>query len=229
MLGQYHVEIVQQALGEQFDAADLAVIAAGNLSLDGIAGQIGHPEYHFDDSAFAAGQAFIERQRQATVEATQRRDRPAALTAFGRLTHTRQDFYAHSDWVRRWADRQGGVEHCLPAETPLCLDPLAEPGLTSGRSAIIVYLLHRLPLIGPLCRRLYLPPDSHEAMNLDDPGRGPLFALAMAAAVAHTRLELAQTISALHTDGGPAAVAFFAPRCDNAAHMSAGTQSATKL
>ena len=211
MWGKYHTEIVQTALGAHFSAADIEIITAANLGLDVLAGQIGHPEYHFDDSAFAAGEAFIGQQRQAVVDAVLRGDRAAALAAFGRLTHARQDFYAHSNWVRRWAESQGGVEHCQPAATPLCLDPRTVPGLISGNNLLFVYILHRLPLLGPLFKRLYMPPQSHEAMNLDHPGRGPLFPLAMAAAAAHTRMELTQTVAALQTAGGPGAVAFFAP------------------
>ena len=214
MQGKYHTEIVQTALGAQFSPADIEIITAANLGLDVLAGQIGHPEYHFDDSAFAAGEAFIRRQRQAVVDAVLRGDRAAALAAFGRLTHTRQDFYAHSDWLRRWAESQGGVEHCQPDAAPLCLDPLGVPGLISGRSSIFLYILHHLPLLGPLFKRLYLPPDSHEVMNLDHHGRGPLFALAMAAATAHTRRELQQTLAALESAGGAAAATFFAPPRD---------------
>ena len=211
MLGKFHTEIVQVALGAQFSAADLKIIIAANLGLDVLAGQIGHPEYHFDDSAFAAGEAFIRRQRQAVVEAVQRGERARALAAFGRLTHVRQDFYAHSTWVSRWVENQGGVAHCRPHETPLCLDPVTAPGLISGRSSLLLYALHRLPLLGPLCTRLFMPPDSHEAMNLDHPGRGPLFPFALAAATAHTRLELTQTVAALREAGGEAAVVFFTP------------------
>ncbi len=211
MLGKYHVEIVHTALGAHFSPADIEMITAANLGLDVLAGQIGHPEYHFDDSAFAAGEAFIRQQRQAVVDAVRRGDRAAALAAFGRLTHTRQDFYAHSNWVRRWVESQGGVEHCQPDATPLCLDPVAVPGLISGRSSIFLYIVHHLPLLGPLFKRLYMPPQSHEAMNLDHPGRGPLFAFALAAAIAHTRLEWTQTMAALESAGGAAAAAFFAP------------------
>lgn len=210
MLGKYHAEIVHTALGAHFSPADIEMITAANLRLDVLAGQIGHPEYHFDDSAFAAGEAFIRQQRQAVVDAVRRGDRAAALAAFGRLTHTRQDFYAHSNWVRRWVESQGGVEHCQPGATPLCLDPVPVPGLISGRSSIFLYIVHHLPLLGPLFKRLYMPPQSHEAMNLDHPGRGPLFAFAMAAAIAHTRLEWTQTMAALESAGGAAAAAFFA-------------------
>mgnify|MGYP003381673539 CR=1 FL=1 len=36
---------------DSFSAADIEIITAANLGLDVLAGQIGHPEYHFDDSA----------------------------------------------------------------------------------------------------------------------------------------------------------------------------------
>lgn len=46
------------------------------------------------------------------------------------------------------------------------------------------------PLYGRRHRRYRLPVNDHEAMNLDNPGRGPLFPFAAAAAVEHNRWEL---------------------------------------
>jgi len=42
-------------------------------------------------------------------------------------------------------------------------------------------------------------------MNLDNPGRGPLFPFALAAAVKHSRLELEMLLRMLHGKGGIAA------------------------
>ncbi|MFO7680242.1 MAG: hypothetical protein R6X34_09345, partial [Chloroflexota bacterium] len=110
--------------------------------------------------------------------------------AFGRLLHARQDFYAHANWVRLWLEKQDGSIIPSPDDIPLCLDPSTEPALVSGYGSIPLYLLYRIPLLGPFIKRRYLPPDSHEAMNLDSPKQGPLFPYALSAATRHTQLEL---------------------------------------
>ncbi len=209
MKAQYHRQMLQTVLGPLVSAADLAVITAANLRQDGLRGQL-RPEYHFDTSCFAAGEGYIAGQRQQIITAvTANGDRRAALAAFGRLLHARQDFYAHANWVALWVAECGGVTAVHPEDTPLCLDPTAVPNLISGRASIPLYVLYRIPVLGPLARRLYFPPDTHEAMNLDHPGRGPLFAFAMAAATRHTQVELDVVLAELRQVGGETAVNHF--------------------
>jgi hypothetical protein len=188
MEAKYHRQMLVQVLQPHFNQSDLNLIIRANLRQDRPLGQL-HPEYHFDNSAFAAGEAFIRQQRQLALAAYAANQRQAALAAFGRLLHARQDFYAHSNWVRLWAEQQDNFAACSPDDTPLCLDPLAEPDMVSGYGSIPLYLLYRIPLLGPFIKRRYLPPDSHEAMNLDSPKQGPLFPYALSAATRHTRLE----------------------------------------
>jgi len=209
MHAHYHRQMLQEVLAPHFSPADLETITQANLGQDSLLGLL-RPIYHFDDSAFAASEAYIVRQRQTAVAAIiAQPDRPAALQAFGRLLHGRQDFYAHANWVSRWVETQGGPDHCHPEDIPICPDPTAVPGLISGRAAIPLYLLYRVPLLGPLVRRYYFPPDTHDAMNLDDPGRGPLFPFAIAAAVKHTQVELDLLLEALREAGGETAVTAF--------------------
>lgn len=52
MLTQYHIEICQGALVSKFSGRALSTIIEANIAQDDLPGQIGHPEYHFDDSAF---------------------------------------------------------------------------------------------------------------------------------------------------------------------------------
>jgi hypothetical protein len=210
MDARYHVQITRQALAGRFGEATMQAIVRANLRQDRLATLVGHPEIHFDDSAFAEGEAYIAGQRRRAVEAlVERDDRPAALAAFGRLLHGRQDFYAHSNWVQLWVDNHGGIARCAPDQVEICVDPLIVPQLISGVGSVRDFILVRLPLLGGWAMRHLVPPDSHEAMNLDHPGRGPLFPYAMAAAVKHTRLELDLLLSLLRECGGePAAQRF---------------------
>jgi len=206
MEAQYHRQMIQEVLAAHFSTADLKTITRANLGQDSLWGLL-HPAYHFDDSLFAKGEAYIAGQRQTAVTAiTTRQERTAALQALGRLLHTRQDFYAHSNWVPRWAEAHGGPGQCRPEDIAICPDATAVPGLISGTSSIHLYVLYRVPLLGPLLKRVYFPPYTHEAMNLDYPGRGPLFPFALAAATKHTQVELDLLLAELQAKGGETAV-----------------------
>ncbi len=205
MDARYHVEITRQALAGQFDEAAMNVIIRANLGQDKLANLLGRPEIHFDACAFAAGEAYSAVQRsQAVTALVDRNDRPAALAAFGRLLHGRQDFYAHSNWAALWVQKHGGLERCAPEQIEPCLEPLAVDGLISGQGSVVHFLACRVPLYGRWHRRHLLPADDHEAMNLDNPDRGPLFPFAMAAATKHSRLELDRILSMLREGGGNA-------------------------
>jgi len=105
MLTRYHVEICQRALSDAFHPTALEVLITANVAQDDLRGQIGHPEYHFDDSAFDAGYAYMEAQRRLVQDSLEMGDEPAAWRAFGRLTHAAQDFYAHSNYLALWLAR----------------------------------------------------------------------------------------------------------------------------
>lgn len=203
MDARYHVQITRQAMAGRFDEAALQAIVRANLRQDRLVNLLGHPEIHFDGSAFAEGEAYIaEQRRQAVAALVERDDRPAALAAFGRLLHGRQDFYAHSNWVALWSDSRSGVAPCAPDQVEICPNPLLVPQLISGVGSVRDFVLVRLPLLGRLARRHLIAANSHETMNLDHPGRGPLFPFAMAAAVKHSRLELDLLLNLLHAAGG---------------------------
>ncbi len=204
-----HVRITTEALRDRFQPGSLPLIIRANLAQDRLTNLVGHPEIHFDDSAFAASERYVEQQRQLAVQAISRRDRRAALHAFGRLLHGRQDFYAHSNWAARWVEQQGGLAQCRPEDIDLCPDPRAVPGLISGTGSAWHFLAVHVPLYGRLHRRFFLPANSHEAMNLDDSSRGPLFPFAVAAAIKHTRLELELLLALIDQAAGADAVALF--------------------
>ena len=116
MLQKYHVEILQQALDGTFSPAALAKITAANLYQDRISAQFGHDEYHFDNNAFEKSHAYIEEQRALVISSLQREDNASAWSAFGRLTHTVQDFYAHSNYIDLWLSRHSNGTHPDPSE-----------------------------------------------------------------------------------------------------------------
>jgi hypothetical protein len=106
-------------------------------------------------------------------------------------------------------ERHGGLERCRPEQVEICTDPLAESRLRSGTASPLLFLLYRIPLLGKLIKRLYFPPTTHDAMNLDHPGRGPLFPFVLAAAVKHSHWEFEQLVPAIAAAGGQEAVALF--------------------
>lgn len=208
MEGKYHRHMLHEVLSAHFNQADLATITRANLHQDWPLGQL-HPEYHFDSSTFAEGETYISQQRQIVLDSLTAHNRDEALSALGQLLHARQDFYAHSNWVRLQVAQQGDLNTCTPEAIALCLDPLAEDNLVSGTGNIPRYLLYRIPLLGSFTKRFYLPPDSHEAMNLDSPKQGVLFTYALSAATRHTQFEFESLLAEMAEDGGETAVAYF--------------------
>lgn len=204
MQARYHVQITRAAVGERFTETDFRRIVRANLGQDRLANLVFHPELHFDGGALREAQAYISQQRRLAARSLlTNHDRAGALAAFGRLTHTRQDFYAHSNWTALWVAQHGGLDRVIPEQIEVCPDPLAVPGLISGNASVFHFLACRIPLYGRWHMRHLTPPDDHEAMNLDYPGRGPLFAFAVAAATKHTAVELESLLHMLERDGGP--------------------------
>lgn len=192
MLQSYHRQICQQALESFFGPRALEAIIAANLGQDALRNQFGHPEYHFDDNAFQAGNDYIASQRRIVLDTLQSgADAALAWQAFGRLTHTAQDFYAHSNYIRLWANSYPAGELPEPAQVgALVPEILRHPQLQSGKVYLWDWLAFIPGLYSLACR--LLPEDSHTHMNLDHPGRGPLFPYALAAAVKRTRSEYEQ-------------------------------------
>lgn len=181
MLTPYHLEILQKSLGKRVSPRALEAISAANIAQDNLRGQFGHDEYHFDNNAFEASYAYIEENRALIQPALAVGDVDAAWAAFGRLTHTAHDFYAHSNYLHLWF-AQFDEENAPPVAEVAHADPtfLQHPELCSGK---INYLWELLYLIFGRRIRAYLPHESHAYMNLDTPAQGPLFDYAIAAAI----------------------------------------------
>jgi len=201
MLKTYHTEICQRALGAIFSPKALTEIITSNLAQDGLLGQIGHPEFHFDDNAFHASYAYMDRQYQIVLDTIKsgkgslstisKIDMTPAWKAFGRLTHAGQDFYAHSNYISLWVDSHNPTELPPPGDVEAFQSEiLNHPDLCSGN----VYFWDWLAFIPGLHGLAYhiLPPDSHTHMNLDSPKQGPLFSYAIEAAIRHTSIAFEQ-------------------------------------
>ena len=200
MLPWYHAEITRRAIKDMFSAAALEKIVWANLYQDRLTAQIGHDEFHFDNNAFERSYAYIDEQRGLVLSALRLKDALSAWLAFGRLTHTVQDFYAHSNYIELWVFRQQNGTHTTVSEiNPVDPDLLDSRALRSGR----IYLpLEVFSFVKPLKSLVLplLPRDSHAWMNLDSPEQGPNFSLAFHAAVKRTRLEFEKTTSGLSTE-----------------------------
>ncbi len=185
MKTRFHQEITAAALAAHFSPAALKVVIAANIGQDALPYQLGHDHFHYDCSAFANGDAYVDSQRDQTRNALAAGQPLLARRSFGRLTHTVQDFYAHSNYVELWQAAHG------PAD-PRRVDPLdaavrLHPNLHSGRLYYPLEILSFIPALAPLVLP-HLPHDSHTHMNKDDPSR-PHFELAYHAAIRRTWLE----------------------------------------
>ncbi len=196
MLPKYHADITRNALKTIFSSAAIEKIVAANLYQDRIAGQFGHDEFHFDNNAFEKGYAYIEEQRARTVASLQYGNVSSAWSAFGRLTHTAQDFYAHSNYVDLWITRQNGARPAAAEIDPVDQALIDSPKLHSGKIYMPLEPLSFIKFLKPLVLPL-LPRDSHAWMNLDSPEQGPNFTFAFHAAVKRTKLEFDKTTTGL--------------------------------
>ena len=199
MLPRYHIELMHLALDDRFNPRALERVIAANLNQDSLLGQIGHNEYHFDNNAFEKSHAYIEEQRVLTVASLMVNDAPSARSAFGRLTHTAQDFYAHSTYIDLWLALQPDGTRPAPEEVdPLHPDLIHAPALRSGKIYALELLIY-IPGLKSLGMSL-LPRDAHGWMNLDSPERGPNFPYAFQAARKRTRIEFERTTKNLPGD-----------------------------
>jgi len=201
MLIQYHISITHKALGEQFSSQALDIILKANVKQDDLlTGQIGHDEYHYDNNAIAEADAYLEEQRMLTLAALQENNMLTAWAAFGRLIHTAQDFYAHSNYVDLWLSQFDGQTPPPSSEiVPLMDEIIRSPHLRSGK---LYYPLEVLAFV-PILKQFIiprLPADSHAHMHLDSAARGKRFDYATEAAVKRTRYEFEVTVSGLPAD-----------------------------
>lgn len=185
MWTEYHRQITRETLTPFFtpDAVEVAIEA--NDAQDYLRGQIGHPEYHVDNSV-VKGYAYMLAQREQALRHFRQQNCAEGMQALGRCLHTIQDFYSHSNYVHLWLADNGGPKSADSDDIPPLLDWRAHENLRTGRATFFEGLTY-LPVIGKhLARALPMPADSHFMLNLDGPHRGPEFAFVMAAARKHS-------------------------------------------
>lgn len=189
MLIPIHSEITRKALEKIFDPKVLEIVIQANQKQDAIKGQIGHSDYHFDNNQLLESQAYLQKQRDAVILAIRQEKLKLAWVAFGKLLHTAQDFYAHTNYVDLWLNQfDGKTWSSVDTIDPLDNRILSNPDLRSGKLYYPLELLSFLPLIKKLVIPL-LPRDSHAWMNLDSPASGEKFAYAFSAATKRTMVE----------------------------------------
>jgi hypothetical protein len=200
MLQKYHIEILRQALGDIFSPAALTIVITANVNQDRVSAQLGHDEYHFDNNAFEKSYVYIEEQRSLVISSLQAADAMTAWSAFGRLTHTVQDFYAHSNYIDLWLALHTNGSRPVPFQVDP-VDPaiLESDALRSGKLYYPLEVLSFVKILKPLVLPL-LPRDSHAWMNLDSPEQGFKFDYVMQAAVKRTVIEFEKTVKGLRED-----------------------------
>lgn len=188
MLIPIHEEMTREALGEHFSPRALEIIIAANRKQDAIRGQIGHDEFHFDNNAIEKGLRYINEQRGFVLASLLSPGVLSAWIAFGRLTHTAQDFYSHTNYISLWLDQHPGTPPAPPEIDPVQKSLIRSPSLHSGKIYLPMDALYFVPFLRKFALKL-LPEDSHGKMNLDSPAQGPRFEYARAAAVKRTQHE----------------------------------------
>lgn len=197
MLVPHHIEITRQAIGADVSSRALEVILRANLRQDGLRYQLGHDHFHFDNNQFKESYAYIEEQRALVRASLEHGNAQSAWQAFGRMIHTVQDFYAHSDYIPRWLSRFDRQTPPAPEEVdPVSSDILQHPDLRSGK---LYYPFEILAFIPPLRKFIlpHLPADSHAHMNLDDPDDKGFFDYVLQASIKRTKIEFEKTVAEL--------------------------------
>lgn len=193
----YHRQITQQAVGSQVSQRALDAFIAANIGQDALRYQIGHDHFHYDSNAFKSGDTYVESQHVLVQLALSRGDPHAAWQAFGRLSHTAQDLYAHSNYTVLWLAKNNGANLTPEQIDPLDVDILSSPDLQSGKPHIFD-LLQYLNVLPESWLKL-APTDSHLLLNIDGPDR-PYFDYVFSAAVMRTRFEFARVVNSLTSE-----------------------------
>lgn len=199
MLPNYHRQILLDALSSRMGRKALTSVIRANLSQDLPAGQIGHPEFHFDDCQIKPSNAYIASLRENTVRAIEEENNPpAAWTSFGQLTHTAQDYYAHTTYIRIWVEGLVDKQDMPEEQDILIPEILLHKDLISGRFYAPWEWITFLPWLGQKIGKLF-PKDSHASLNNDSPSASPYFKQVYRAAVLRTVFEYNQIIQLLST------------------------------
>jgi hypothetical protein len=192
---KYHIEITQKALESHFSNQALERIIKANIRQDRVAYMLGHDHIHFDGSSFNAGFRYIEDQEKLLLGHLALTEYHQAQEAFGRMLHSWQDLYSHSNYVQLW--RQTHTHQ--PPETIVANNPniINHPNFVSGKNYGLIEFLAMVPVLSSLINPR-MPSDSHAKMNLDSPASGPNFYFAYWAAYNATQAAFENLIEKLN-------------------------------
>lgn len=201
MFPRYHRQVTHAALNAFFGEVELEEVISANLAQDHISGQIGHPEFHFDDSEFLRTYAYLANLKSNILDGIGSGSKLADSRAnFGRFTHAIQDFYAHSNYIRLWAQKHqvtpenwnGDIEFMDKAI-------INDSQLISGHFYSPWELITFIPFFGRCLIPLF-PRDSHAVLNIDSPDKSDWFPLAFKAAELRTRYEAGNMFTQIYED-----------------------------
>jgi len=188
MISKYHIEMTRSALAAHFSERALEIIIAANIKQDALRNQIGHDEIHYDNNAIEKGDRYINEQRGYILATLLSPGILGAWVSFGRLLHTAQDYYAHTNYVTLWLDQFDGTPPPPPEIEPLKKELVHSSNICSGKVYFPMDVVYMIKPLRPLALKL-LPKDSHGWMNLDTPEQGPKFDYAISAATQRTAHE----------------------------------------
>lgn len=196
MNSYFHTLITIDALAADFSENALMEIIRANVKQDSLIGQIFHNEYHYDDNKISLSHQYIQDQKNICMQAINRSSLKSARRAFGRLIHTAQDFYAHSNYAMLLSKATSKIESLEPLVDCVNQDVLNSKDLRSHKVYFPIDHLSIIPFFAEQLKK-YAPDDSHLRMNLDTPLSGKLFVLVYRLAVKRTREELHSLVSAI--------------------------------
>jgi hypothetical protein len=191
---KYHIEITRTALESHFSNKALERIIRANIRQDRVAYMLGHDHIHFDGSSFNAGFRYIADQEKLLFEHLALKKYHQAQEAFGRITHSWQDLYSHSNYVQLW--RQKHAHQPPEAIIPNDAEIINHPNFASGKNYGLIEFLAMVPVLTSLIIPR-MPSDSHAKMNLDSPASGPNFYFAYWAAYKSTQTAYENLIEKL--------------------------------
>jgi len=116
---EYHTEIINKELAF-LKPGVLEILAEQQELLDSLWSPryIGHDKWHFNDCDFKGAGENIELLHTTIINSRNSEDSPdTGAIEFGRLLHTVQDFYAHSNWIETIDKGRIDNEIIVPAES----------------------------------------------------------------------------------------------------------------
>jgi outer membrane protein W len=127
-----HRSVTSRALSPLgFSIRSIDQVADANIYIDRIEGN--SPPTHVDSESFEAASALMRSRLKLTAISIIKGDMKAARTTFGYITHTVQDFYAHTNYVEFMPGQPIDLLHLTkPRGDVTCSKNSMLNGLTSG-------------------------------------------------------------------------------------------------